>query len=71
MIYLPPANEVCEGYVFTDVCLSTGGSTHTLSTRPPGMHAPQAHAPLHARPPPRDALIERAVRILLECILVW
>ena len=22
---LPPANEVCEGYVFTAVCLSTGG----------------------------------------------
>ena len=21
---LPPANEVCEGYVFTGVCLSTG-----------------------------------------------
>ena len=24
-ILLPPANEVCEGYVFTRVCLSTGG----------------------------------------------
>ena len=23
---LPPANEVCESYVFTDVCLSTGVS---------------------------------------------
>ena len=23
---LPPANVVCEGYVFTGVCLSTGGS---------------------------------------------
>ena len=23
--FLPPANEVCEGYVFTRVCLSTGG----------------------------------------------
>ena len=22
--FLPPANEVCEGYVFTGVCLSTG-----------------------------------------------
>ena len=22
---LPPTNEVCEGYVFTGVCLSTGG----------------------------------------------
>ena len=23
--FVPPANEVCEGYVFTHVCLSTGG----------------------------------------------
>ena len=23
--FLPPANEVCEGYVFTGVCLFTGG----------------------------------------------
>ena len=23
---LPPANEVCEGYVFTGVYLSTGGA---------------------------------------------
>ena len=23
--FLPPENEVCEGYVFTGVCLSTGG----------------------------------------------
>ena len=22
--FLPPANEVCEDYVFTGVCLSTG-----------------------------------------------
>ena len=26
MSCLPPANEVCEGYVFTGVCLSTGGA---------------------------------------------
>ena len=25
MSLLPPANEVCKGYVFTGVCLSTGG----------------------------------------------
>ena len=23
---LPPAKEVCEGYAFTGVCLSTGGA---------------------------------------------
>ena len=28
MIALPPANEVCEGYVFTGVCLSTVGGMH-------------------------------------------
>ena len=29
MLLLPPANEVCEGYVFTGVCLSTlGGGMH-------------------------------------------
>ena len=26
-LLLPPANVVCEGYVFTGVCLSTGGGT--------------------------------------------
>ena len=25
---LPPTNEVCEGYVFTGVCLSTRGVVH-------------------------------------------
>ena len=29
--FLPPANEVCEGYVFTGVCLSTGGGVHGCS----------------------------------------
>ena len=24
LTFLPPANEVCEGYVFTGVCMSTG-----------------------------------------------
>ena len=28
--FLPPANEVCEGYVFTGVCLSTGGGSRSL-----------------------------------------
>ena len=27
---LPPTNKVCEGYVFTGVCLSTGGLTLCL-----------------------------------------
>ena len=28
MLYLAPENEVCEGYVFIGVCLSTGGGMH-------------------------------------------
>ena len=32
LYFLPPANEVCEGYVFRGVCLSTGG-THIPSPR--------------------------------------
>ena len=32
MEFLPPANEVCEGYVFTGVCLSTGGMRAWLLT---------------------------------------
>ena len=34
--YLPPANEVCEAYVFTGVCLSMGGVS---ATQPPGPKA--------------------------------
>ena len=37
--YLPPVNEVCEGYVFTGVCLSTGRClSHCMLgyTPPPG-----------------------------------
>ena len=96
LLFLPAANEVCESYVFTGVCLSTGAGRvcpsgmhiphgthnpppqactsprHTQPSRhahTPGMHAP----PGHARPRQilRDALNERAVRILLECILVF
>ena len=50
--FLPPAIEVCEGYVFTGVCLSTGGVS--LDRDPLGTEDGN----------------ERAVRILLECILV-
>ena len=32
-ILLPPANEVCEGYVFTGVCLSTGGGGDVRASR--------------------------------------
>ena len=57
--FLPPANEVCEGYVFTPVCqsfCSQGGST--WAGTPPGqVHPPQAgtpgrYTPLGSCPPP-------------------
>ena len=40
LIYLPPGKEVCEGYVFTGVCLCTGRGSlcpgeGSLSGRPP------------------------------------
>ena len=42
-IFLPPANEVCEGYVFTPVCHSVhrGGVTpvHARIHTPPGPEA--------------------------------
>ena len=87
-IYLPPANEVCEGYVFTGVCLSTWGG---------GMHGfiwwggmcgfirgacvvlfggrawfySGGHAWFFQFFRIQwDTVNERAVRILLECILV-
>ena len=52
---LPPANEVCEGYVFTGVCLSTGqvpprqvhprAGTPLGKVHPPGRYIPQAGTP--------------------------
>ena len=113
---LPAGNEVCEGYVFSGVCLSTGRAVvsaplhaeiYTPGTRgrhPPGTRHPrdQTH-PLGSDTPPWDQTLipwsqtppqeqtptppreqtpppavhagiygqQRAVRILLECILVW
>ena len=68
-------NKVSEGYVFAGVCLSTGEGACmavgmcVLHTHPLPCMPLTAHAPCHARPP-RHAVNERAVRILLECILV-
>ena len=105
---LPAGNEVCEGCVFSGVCLSTGRAVvsaplhaeiYTPGTRgrhPPGTRHPgdQTH-PLGPDTPPWDQTLiywsqtppqeqtpplqcmlgdmgnKRAVRILLECILVW
>ena len=50
-------NKVCEGYVFTGVCLSTGeGGVHDsggvrATHTPPAMHAPHRARPLPRAPP--------------------
>ena len=45
---LPPANEVCKGYVSTGVCLSTGGGVSAPLHA--GIH-PLADTPLDRHPP--------------------
>ena len=60
--FLPPANEVCEGNVFTGVCLSTRKGGGSLS------RAAGLGRGLCQGDPPYGK--ERAVRILLERILV-
>ena len=57
MRLLPPANEVCEGYVFTGVCLSRGGCLpHSMLGYTPSRDTRARH-PLppgtRGRPPPR------------------
>ena len=43
--FLPPANEVGEGNVFTRVCLSTGGVDITGPMSLPGGGYPWSHIP--------------------------
>ena len=100
-VSLPPANEVCKGYVFTPVCQSfcsqgVSAPVHAGIHIPPwtrGRHHPRTRGrhpphPLDRRqtppgseanppaPPPHQQCMlgdtgnKRAVRILLECILV-
>ena len=38
--FLPPANEVCEGYVFTRVCHSVHGGESTWAGTPLGPGTP-------------------------------
>ena len=72
---IPPANEVCSKVMFlhASVILSTGWACvphmSPCHTCPLAIHAPLPHTPL-PRTPPHHMVNERAVRILLECILV-
>ena len=61
-----PQTVVREGFIFTGVCLSTGGCTPPRQT-PPGQTL--RHPPSRHFPPPRWPL-QQMVRILPECILV-
>ena len=53
MTFLPPANEVCEGYVFTGVCLSTGGVPGPGGMPGPGGGVWSQHALKVSRPTPK------------------
>ena len=79
--FIPPTNEVCEGYVVTGVCvcphgggpcIAKGGGMHGRGTCVVGacMVGGACVAGGHAWQKPRDTINERAVCILLECILV-
>ena len=83
--YLPPSNEVCEGYVFTGVCLSTEGILSLCPGGSPswrgfpswgvsvwGVSVQGGLCPggVSAMETPCNGN-EWAVRILLECILVY
>ena len=89
-LFLPPANVVCEGYVFTGVCLSTrGGGSPSGGFSIKGGFSIWGGSPSGGSPSggsPSGGVLHiggvlhpggllnpvnvRAVRILLECILV-
>ena len=48
---LLPANKVCEGYVFTGVCLCTGGGVCSIACWDTPLLGPEADTPLGRHPP--------------------
>ena len=82
-LLLPPATKLGQDYVFTRVCDSVHREGVSASVHagipPPWNRHPPDQAPPGSRPPTPipseqsmlgDTVNERAVRILLECILV-
>ena len=77
-LLLPPASEVCDGYVFTPVCQSFcsqrgSASMHAGIVDPPWSRLPPP--PGAETPPPVQCMLgdtgnKWLVRILLECIQV-
>ena len=62
--FLPPANEVCKGYVFTPVCqsfCSQGGEYLSRYTpgqvHPPGRYTPLGRYTPQAGTPPRQCML--------------
>ena len=51
---LPPANIVCEGYVFTGVCLSTGVLPQCMFGDPPASETPLSRDPPTRKTPTRE-----------------
>ena len=67
-------NSRCGRVMFTQVFVSPpgGGSVHPLGKHaPPDRHLPWANTSPRQTPPSRRRLLQRMVRILLECILVY
>ena len=83
MVYLlTSATKLRQGNGFTPVCHSVHGGclpqcmlgyTPPQTDTPPGQTPPWADTPLGQTPPPLPSrrLLQRTVRILLECILVF
>ena len=69
--FLPPATKLGQGYVFTRVCdsVQVGGRGRGSASVHAGIHPPGADTP-REQCMLGDTGNKRAVRILLECILV-
>ena len=85
-LLLPSATKLGQGYIFTGVCDSVhiGGSASVHAGippprgpgTPPDQDPPRSRPPRPGTPPPVQSMLghtvnARAVRILLECNLVW
>ena len=75
---LPPAMKLGQGNIFTSVCQEFCPQRGVSGQTPPWEQTPprSRHFPLGRHPPLEQCILgdmgnKRAVRILLECILVW